>query len=141
MIRVARAADIPALARLAGELGYATTSGQMAPRFARVTADGDHRVFVAEDATGTVVGWVQVHFTRYLASDPRGEVAGLVVAAGTRGRGLGRSLMHAAEQWTREQGGTVVALRSNILRKETHRFYERLGYAVTKTSLYFKRDL
>jgi GNAT superfamily N-acetyltransferase len=113
----------------------------MEPRFARVTADVDHRVFVAEDAAGNVVGWVQVHFTRHLASDPRGEVAGLVVAAGARGRGLGRKLMHAAEQWTREQGGTVVALRSNILRQETHRFYERLGYAVTKTSLYFQRDI
>jgi GNAT superfamily N-acetyltransferase len=139
LIRAARAADVAALARLAGELGYPTAENQMQRRLERVAADAAHRVFVAEDSAGVVVGWVQVNFTRFLASDPRGEVLGLVVAAGSRGRGLGRQLMQAAEQWTREQGGTLLSLRSNIVRKETHRFYERLGYTVTKTSLNFQR--
>jgi len=140
-IRAARAVDVPVLAQLAGELGYPTATGQMERRFARVTTDADHQVFVAEDAAGTVVGWVQVNYTRFLASDPRGEVLALVVAAGSRGRGLGRQLMQAAEQWTRDQGGTQLSLRSNIVRKETHVFYERLGYQVTKTSLNFQKPL
>ena len=88
-----------------------------------------------------MVGWVQVHFTRWLASDARGEVVGLVVSADTRGRGIGRQLMQAAEAWTKEQGGALLVLRSNILRKETHMFYERLGYAATKTSLNFSKML
>jgi len=138
-IREARAADVPALARLAGELGYASSKEQMTRRFARVSADKEHRIFVAEDASGAVIGWVQVHFTRWLASDARGEVVGLVVAAGARGRGIGRRLMEAAETWTKAQGGTLLALRSNILRKETHTFYEKLGYTVTKTSLNFSK--
>ena len=90
---------------------------------------------------GEVVGWVQVHFTRWLASDARGEVLGLVVASKMRGRGIGRQLMQMAEGWTKERGGSLVALRSNILRKETHIFYQRLGCEVTKTSLYFKKPL
>jgi GNAT superfamily N-acetyltransferase len=141
VIREARATDVPALARLSGELGYATDASQMARRFARVSADKQHHVFVAEQSRGAVVGWVQVHFTRWLASDPRGEVVGLVVSSEARGRGIGRRLMQAAERWTKQHGGTRVALRSNILRKETHAFYQRLGYTVTKTSLNFHKPV
>ena len=50
-------------------------------------------------------------------------------------------LMQAAETWTKEQGGTEIAVRSNIVRKETHAFYQRLGYAVTKTSLNFRKPI
>jgi len=32
-----------------------------------------------------------------------------------------------------------VAVRSNLIRKETHVFYQRLGYTVTKTSLNFRK--
>ena len=141
VIREARAADVAALTRLCGELGYASEQEQVSRRFARVAGDREHRIFVAEDSAEGVVGWVQVHYTRWLASDARGEVVGLVVAAETRGRGIGRQLMRAAESWTRDQGGSVLALRSNILRKDTHAFYQRLGYTVTKTSLYFKKAL
>ena len=141
VIREAQAADIPVLTRLCDELGYASTVEQVQLRFERVTADRGHRIFVAEETAGAVVGWVQVHFTRWLASDARGEVVGLVVSADTRGRGIGRQLMQAAEAWTTEQGGALRVLRSNIQRKETHMFYERLGYAATKTSLNFSKML
>jgi ribosomal protein S18 acetylase RimI-like enzyme len=140
-IREARAEDIPALARLAGELGYATDEAQMRHRFERVAADPEHRVYVAEAAAGTVVGWVHVHLTRYLATDIRGEIAGLIVASSARSQGIGARLLSAAENWTKAQGGAVLSLRSNVVRKDAHRFYERSGYAVTKTSLNFRKSL
>ena len=141
LIREARMADIPALTQLCGELGYASEESQVKRRLARVNEDKENRIIVAEDAAGAVIGWVQVHFTRWLASDPRGEVVGLVVGAEARGRGIGRRLMQAAETWTKEQGGAEVAVRSNLVRKETHVFYQRLGYTVTKTSLNFRKQL
>jgi GNAT superfamily N-acetyltransferase len=141
VIREAGATDLPALTELCGELGYASDLAQVKRRFDRVAADREHRIFVAEPAAGAVVGWVQVHFTRWLASDARGEVVGLVVSPEARGCGIGRQLMQAAEAWTKEQGGVLLVLRSNILRKETHLFYQRLGYAATKTSLNFHKAL
>jgi GNAT superfamily N-acetyltransferase len=141
LIREARAEDIPALAQLCGELGYVSDESQVRRRLARVNEDKENRILVAEDVAGAVIGWVQVHFTRWLASDPRGEVVGLVVSAKSRGCGIGRKLMQAAETWTKEQGGAEVAVRSNLVRKETHLFYQRLGYAVTKTSLNFRKQL
>ena len=140
-IREAEAKDIPTLARLAGELGYATGEAQMRRRFERVAADPEHRVYVAETATGTVIGWIHVHLTRYLATDIRGEIAGLIVDATVRSQGIGAQLLRAAEDWTKAKGGAVLSLRSNVVRKDAHRFYERSGYAVTKTSLNFRKSL
>jgi GNAT superfamily N-acetyltransferase len=127
-IREAQAADLPALTWLCGELGYASDLAQVQRRFERIAGESENSVFVAEETPGAVVGWVQVHFTRWLASDARGEVVGLVVSAKTRGRGIGRRLMAAAEKWTQERGGALMVLRCNILRTETHAFYARLGY-------------
>lgn len=140
-IREARADDVPALARLAGELGYPTDEAQMRHRFERVAPDREHRVFVAETVTGGVIGWVHVHLTRWLATEIRGEIAGLIVDSTARNRGIGARLLLAAESWTKEHGGKVLSLRSNVTRKDAHRFYERLGYAVTKTSLNFRKQL
>lgn len=141
VIREARVADVPALTRLCGQLGYASDEAQVLRRFERVRADREYRIFVAEDATGAVVGWVQVHLTRWLAADLRGEVAGLIVADSARGHGVGRQLMQAAEAWTKEQGGPTLSLRSNVVRKEAHAFYQHLGYTVSKTSLNLKKEL
>ena len=141
MIREARAADVPALTRLCGQLGYGSSEPQVQRRFERICEDREHRVFVAEDSTGAVVGWVQVHLTRWLATDLRGDVAGLIVSAEARGLGVGRQLTQAAEAWTKEQGGLMLSLRSNIVRKEAHAFYQHLGYTVSKTSLNLKKEL
>jgi ribosomal protein S18 acetylase RimI-like enzyme len=141
VIREAQAKDVPALARLAGELGYATAESQMRRRFERVVADPEHRVYVAESSTGAVIGWVHVHLTRFLATDIRGEIAGLIVDSTARSRGLGAQLLRAAEDWTKAQGAALLVLRSNLTREDAHRFYRRLGYTVTKTSLNFHKTL
>ncbi len=134
-------ADAAALARLAGELGYPADETQTDRRLEHVLSDKDQQIFVAEESGGAVVGWVHVHLGRWLVVNPRGEVMGLIVSSALRGRGVGRRLMQAAEAWTKEQGGTLLTLRSNIVRKEAHVFYECLGYKVTKTSLNFSKTL
>ena len=141
-IRTVVDADAAALARLAGELGYATEVEQMTQRLARVLADGEHRVFVADvDKGGAVVGWLQVHLTKIIESEPRGEIVGLVVTADARGRGIGRKLVEAAEAWAKEQGAESVGVRCNATRKEAHAFYERLGFRAAKTQISFRKGV
>ena len=141
VIREVQARDIPALARLAGQLGYATEESQMRGRFDRVITDPEHGVWVAESTAGEVIGWVHVHLTRYLATDIRGELAGLIVDSTVRSRGIGAQLLRAAEHWTKAHGAELLSLRSNVTRKDAHRFYERQGYTVSKTSLNFRKTL
>ena len=38
-------------------------------------------------------------------------------------------------------GLAVIGVRSNIIRERTHVFYERLGYAVTKTQKVFRKKV
>jgi GNAT superfamily N-acetyltransferase len=52
------------------------------------------------------------------------EIGGLVVERRRRKKGIGKLLMTGAEEWAREQGCSVVRLRSSAVRTEAHRFYE-----------------
>ena len=141
-IRAAGPDDAATLARLAGELGYVTETDAMARRLARALADDEHRVFVAERSSdGAVIGWLQVHLTKILESEPRGEIVGLVVASDSRGKGIGRKLVEAAEAWTRAHGATSVGVRCNTTRTEAHAFYERLGFQPAKTQISFRKRI
>lgn len=140
-IRAAEPRDVPELARLAGELGYPSTVTEIAARLARVAADPEHLVLVAEDANGRVGGWVHVFMNKLLESDVRAEIGGLVADPALRRRGIGRNLMAHAEARARERRLPMVSLQSNIRRTEAHQFYERLGYTVAKTQLNFRKEL
>ena len=52
-----------------------------------------------------------------------------------QGMGIGRKLIKYVEQWAWENGQAKVIIRSNVIRSESHRFYENLGYAVVKKQL------
>ena len=137
-IRVADLGDAQAVAALSGELGYPLDADGMRARLARLLTAADHGVFVA-CLEGRVVGWVHVLSALHLQSEPRAEIAGLVVSADVRGRGIGAALVARAEGWAREQGFGAVLVRSQIMREDAHRFYLREGYVRTKTSAVFSK--
>jgi GNAT superfamily N-acetyltransferase len=76
-----------------------------------------------------------------LESGRRCELLGLVVDARHRGRGVGRRLVAAVEDWAAERGLDQMAVRSNVARTESHPFYERLGYARVKTQHSYRKSL
>lgn len=137
-LRLASAADAARLAELSVQLGYPCSRGEIVERLAALEREGQHAVFVAERGRA-VVGWVHVFALRTVESDPRAEIGGLVVDAAARGSGVGRALMQRAEAWARARGLAAVTLRSNIIRKEAHAFYEALGYTLTKTQHAFRK--
>jgi GNAT superfamily N-acetyltransferase len=61
------------------------------------------------------------------------RVGGLVVDPRQRGDGVGRWLLETGERWADTNGLTVIRLKSNSVRSNAHRFYERRGYSVEKT--------
>ncbi|HUX38845.1 MAG TPA: GNAT family N-acetyltransferase [Rectinemataceae bacterium] len=69
------------------------------------------------------------------------ELTGLVVDEGHRRRGLGELLMEAAERWTRAKGLGSLRLKTNVVRKEAHLFYERLGFAKVKQQFSYSKQL
>lgn len=65
----------------------------------------------------------------------RGWVYYLAVAPSARGRGLGRDLMGAAEEWVTARGLPKLMLMVRAGNHEVLGFYERLGYAREDTAL------
>jgi GNAT superfamily N-acetyltransferase len=63
------------------------------------------------------------------------------VDEGYRGQRVGEQLLKKVEQWAGEHGCYAVSVHSNVIRKDAHRFYERLGYQVMKTQLVLRRVL
>lgn len=92
-------------------------------RFARAGACSD--VLVGEDETGGVRGSVMVGHDGH-----RGWLYYVASAPGSRGGGIGRRMVQAAEAWLRERG----VAKAQLLVRETNTgvvsFYERLGYEV-----------
>ena len=138
-IRTMRADDAAPVAALAGELGYPAAESDVRHRFAGIEGSADAAAFVAESGEGQILGWVHVFVARLVESEPYVEVGGLVVAELSRGRGVGRALMTAAEEWTAASGCTTIRLRSNVLRDDAHRFYAHIGYERVKTQHTFRK--
>ena len=131
-------ADIAAATSLLGQLGYPMSEAEVARRLAMVRAAPDHRVWVADDS-GQVVGLLHAFFRPALEKPPEVVVEALVVSR--RSQGIGERLMQVAEQWARDSGSATVSLYSGVQRTDTHRFYERLGYATVGTSQLMRRVL
>lgn len=140
-IRSARDSDAARLAALAGQLGYPSTPEQVAKRLEGMRGSRDHEVFVAENASGEVAGFIGVFVNRTVETDASAEISGLVVDEAARSQGAGKRLLDRVEEWAREKGCRSVGLRSNVIRERAHAFYERHGYRHIKTQKSFRKEL
>ncbi len=138
-IRPALPADAAQVAGLCDQLGYPASVGEVQERLSRLRQDRQHMVYVAELASGQVVGWVHVYLCPLLIADLGAEIGGLVVDENWRSIGIGLRLLQQAEQWAQQQGCWAVHVRSNVTRERAHRFYERIGYQTIKTQRVFRR--
>jgi len=132
-VRRAAAADAARIAELSGVLGYPVAADNVRQRLERLLPRAEDVVFVATTSGGDVVGWIHAAEHELLETGRHAEILGLVVAADHRSQGAGRDLVEAAEQWASSRGVEQMAVRSNVVRTESHPFYERLGYARVKT--------
>jgi GNAT superfamily N-acetyltransferase len=140
VVRPIEQADLAAATGLLEQLGYPMSAAEVSRRLASVGAASGHRVWVADDC-GEVVGLLHALFRPALDKPPEVVVQALVVDASRRSQGIGEQLMQVAEQWAREVGSATVSLYSGVQRTDTHRFYERLGYAKIGPSLQMRKVL
>jgi ribosomal protein S18 acetylase RimI-like enzyme len=133
-IRAARDEDAEAVARLWTE-GYtgAGAGGRSTPYTAAefLAAARQGQPFVAlegDDLVGIVVFFAPSAAGKAVAAGGEAELAKLVVAAATRGRGIGRALSQRCAELAREAGAEGVALWSRPYQVAGHRLYESLGY-------------
>jgi PhnO protein len=132
--------DAEAVAILNHQLGYPSSVADMLPRIEQLLHSSE-RVAFAGILDDCLIGWIDVAIERHLQSCDTAVIGGLVVHEDVRGRGIGRRLCQAAEDWARGRGISIVRVRSQIKRKDTHRFYLQDGYEQVKISAVFEKKL
>ena len=139
-IRPATPADVSKLADLTTQLGYPTSPEEAEARLRDLASRPEDAVLVAVE-DGEAVGWIHVSALYSLEMDPCAQIQGLVVDDSRRGGGIGAALVEAAAEWAAGHGFRTLRVRSNAIRERTHAFYERLGFARTKSQVVFVRPV
>jgi GNAT superfamily N-acetyltransferase len=89
-------------------------------------ARGERVVLVAEDASRTIVGTVQVILDQPENQPHRGDLAKMLVHRRARRQGVGAALLAAAERSARSAGKTLLVL--DTASGDAERLYERQGW-------------
>lgn len=95
-------------------------------------------VFVAEDATGRVIGFISTWCDHDAGI---GHIPNLVVAAGQRGQGLGRRLIEHALQHFRDAGLTHAKIETLVQNDVGNGLYTSIGFREVARQIHFAMDL
>ena len=138
-IRPAAATDAEAIAALFTDEGYPAGPSDIVERLTRFSSE--HSQVVVAEHEGLVLGFIAVHaLPRFEHDDRILRVLALVVDAGARERGVGRSLMAEAERIATELGAAFVEVTSGHHRPDARRLYESMGYDAS-VAAYFRKKL
>jgi GNAT superfamily N-acetyltransferase len=138
-LRPAGPRDADEIAQLFTDEGYPAGPTDIVERLERF-ASPYSRVVVAEH-DGAVIGFIAVHaLPRFEHDDRILRILALVVDAGARERGVGRTLMAEAERVGAELGCAFVEITAGHHRPEARQLYESLGYDASVTA-YLRKKL
>ena len=87
-IRARQPEDCARIAELAGQLGYASASEDIARRMAEMHRSSEQCVFVAQLASGVIAGGAGVFVYYSVETDAQAEISGIVVDEHFRSRGI-----------------------------------------------------
>jgi GNAT superfamily N-acetyltransferase len=138
-ITPARATDIPGMLALLAELFSIEKDFRPDPVLQRrglelllVRPDSAHAV-VARSYTGAVLGMATAQLVISTAEGgPSAWIEDVVVAAGYRGKGIGRGLLGAVLGWAKDRGATRAQLLADSDNVVALAFYDRLGWRPTR---------
>lgn len=123
VIRPARSSDLGGVSPLAGSRDRAEVRLQAAE-------EGGEEMLVAVLAS-RIVGAESIRWSQG-CDPPHPWLYGLQVAADVRGRGIGRTLVRAAEELGRQRGASHMSLDVDVDEAGAIAFYEALGYTVVR---------
>ena len=102
-------------------------------------------ILVAEASYRMVVGFLEVDLRSHVdgcsPSRPVGYVEGWYVADNYRRKGIGRSLVAAAEDWARSQGCIEIGSDTWVDNETSQRAHEALGYEVVDRCVHYRKTL
>jgi len=139
-IREAGINDSETIHELSTQLGYETSIAAVRNRLQKILENQDNCVYVAINS-GRVVGWIHGFYTMRVETDFFVEIGGLVVHEHFRKHGIGKKLADKVIEWAVSRNCLHVRVRCNVIRKESHRFYETIGFEMNKEQKIFNKRL
>ena len=131
-VRHAKIVDAPEIAVCLSALGYGTECNLVSERLASFADSSTDAVFVASASDLTsMLGVVSVHLLPlFHTTAPLGRITSLAVNPSTHGKGVGKALVSAAEQWAWGKGAKRMEVTSGDHRPAAHGFYQAVGYSL-----------
>lgn len=139
-VRAAGMADLPFVLGLAPRLAafglpawraeaHVVEAEQRALARALEAGSPDGPVILAEDTDGSRLGFAYLERrTDYFTGREHAHISVLAVSHAAEGRGVGRALVDAAEDWARGHGDPFITLNVFSQNIRARAMYERLGY-------------
>jgi N-acetylglutamate synthase-like GNAT family acetyltransferase len=139
-VRAADIKDSEYITKLSNQLGYETTNEKIQKRLADISNNDDNCIFVIVD-NENIIGWIHGFHSLRVESDSFIEIGGLVVDENYRRKGLGKMLIKKIIEWSHFKKSNKIKVRCNTLRKETHAFYNNIGFIEIKEQKIFDMKL
>ena len=140
MVRSASIDDANEICKICNEdLGYSCNSSLVMEKIKAINFSRE-AVYVAL-VDKIVVGFVHVERYDVLFLETMANILGLAVKSTHRSNGVGKELIHAAEEWAIKNNIKAMRLNSGISRKIAHDFYRHLGYNFEKEQIRFEKLL
>jgi aminoglycoside 6'-N-acetyltransferase I len=102
------------------------------------------QVWVAEDASGRLLGFVELSLRPYAegcASSPVPYIEAWYVTAEARHTGVGRALVEAAENWARLRGFTEMGSDALLENDASHAAHQALGFEKVERIVCYRKSL
>ena len=138
--RQAEIKDSEILAKLSMQLGYQSTEENILNRLITILGNNDNYLLVAENGNN-VIGWIHGYYSLRIESEPFVEIGGMVVKKDFRRLGIGKNLIEKTKEWAESKNVKKLRVRCNVIRKETHKFYEKLGFNEIKEQKIFDMNI
>lgn len=144
-VRAATAADLGPWVAMRSALWPDADAVELDAEAHALLEDGDGAaVFVAEAGDG-VVGMAEATLRREYVngtgSSPVGFLEAWYVVPAWRGRGVGRALVAAAEEWTRAQGCSELASDALLDNRASLVAHAACGFEETERVVYFRKQV
>ncbi|MBB2145640.1 GNAT family N-acetyltransferase [Pedobacter sp. LMG 31464] len=123
--------DAQEITALSTQLGYENEIENLLVRIQEIVNSKNDCVFVAK-LDGNIVGWIHGFRAVRIESPVFAEIGGLVVDRQWQKQNIGKSLIEAVKEWSNSLGIAKIRVRCNIVRTESHKFYENVGFSQNK---------
>ena len=138
-IRKAELKDSGAISELSEQLGYKSSNEIICNRLNQILQNESHFVFVAV-SDEKIIAWIHGFYSLRIESEAFVEIGGLVVNEHYRKNGIGKILVESAIKWSEARNCKKIRARSNTIRTESHKFYEKMAFKLNKEQKVFDKQ-